>query len=107
MNQVKDAIETGYGFIQVQSEDTDVFCLLLHFCHNERWEDKLTMWSKHLCINIEKLARKHADLLEMDILNLLALSGCDGVPIMHGIGKTKFLTIYKNNPVPSLHLPDA
>lgn len=33
--QVNNAIEKGHDCIEVQSEDTDVFCLLLHFYHTQ------------------------------------------------------------------------
>jgi hypothetical protein len=104
--QVNDAIKKGNVRIQVQSEDTDVFCLLLHYYHNQSWEVELSMWSKHWCIDIAKSACKHADLLDKDILNLHALSGCDTVPMMFGVGKKKSLENYKISPVPSLHQQD-
>ena len=92
--------------MQSEAEDIDVFCLPLHFYHSKRWIAILSMCSKNWCIDIEKSARKHAGLLDMDILNLHALAGSDTVPMKHGNGKTKSLDRYKKHPVSSLHLPD-
>ena len=83
-----------------------MFCLLLHFYHTENWKIELQIWSKHWCIDIKKTSRIHADLLDQDLLNLHALSGCDTVPMMYGTGKKKSLTSYKKQPASSLHLPD-
>ena len=83
--QVNHAIQRGHKEIQVHAEDTDVFCLLLHFFQLDKWKANIAMVSKYWNIDIEKSATKHADLLEKDILNFHALSGCNTVPTMYGI----------------------
>ena len=92
--------------IQVHAEDTDVFWLLLHFFQFGKWKVNMAMVSKYWNIDIKKSATKHADLLEKDILNFHALSGCDTVPTMYGIGEKRSLQSYKKQPVPNLHRSD-
>ena len=67
--QVNHAIQCGHADIQIHSEDTDVFCLLIHFCHSENWTASISMVSKHWCIDINKSTAAHTDLLKTDILN--------------------------------------
>ena len=75
--------------ITVRTDDTDIFVLLLHFydkldCSSTIYMEYPKIYRTKL--DIQSTARKHKSLLP-DILAIHALSGCDSVAALHGIGK--------------------
>ena len=96
--------QRGHTEIQVHAENRDILCLLLHFFQLEKWKANIAMVFKYWNIDIEKSATKPADLLEKYILNAHALSGCDTVPTMYGIGKKDLFNPIKSSQ--NLHRSD-
>ena len=74
-----------------------VFYLLLQFYYTQEWKTELQMWSIYWCIDIEKRSKIHSNLLDQDILNLYALSGCNTIPVIYGIEKIHILLVIKSN----------
>ena len=85
---VSQAGGTGVQFT-VRTDDTDIFVLLLHYydkldCSSTIYMEYPKIYRTKL--DIQSTARKHKSLLP-DILAIHALSGCDSVAALHGIGK--------------------
>jgi len=84
-------IERATYSVRVLSKDTDVFVLL---CHNylQHWENKevyMDMFSSESkVINIKKSDNARPSIMP-SIVAMHAISGCDTVPQMFGIGKSK------------------
>ena len=81
--------------IRVLSDDTDVFAMLVFFVSKENVQSSMTMESPvqgRACIDIRETARQHASIVS-SLLPLHALTGCDSVAAMYGIGKTKALAV--------------
>ena len=77
--------------ISVISDDTDVCVLLVHFYHDRRLTCHVTMEAtskERKSIDIQATARLHKDIAGQ-ILTAHALSGCNAVAQLWGIGKTK------------------
>ena len=75
--------------ITIRADDTDIFVLLLHFYDKLDCSSTIYMESPkkdRTKLDIQSTARKHKSLLP-DILAIHALSGCDSVAALHGIGK--------------------
>ena len=86
--------------------NTDVFVLLCHSYHIKQWKAELFMEGfkegKNV-ISIKDSVKKHIDIIPQ-IMSMHAMTGCDSVPMMYGVGKKKALSIIKKSPL--LHLGD-
>ena len=79
----------GAQSIQVISDDTDVFVLLLHFFALEKLTCRIFMvGSSHgkSSVDITATAKNHSEFIS-ELLAGHALSGCDTVACLFGIGK--------------------
>ena len=80
-------------------EDTDVFILLCHFCNSEEWNAKVFMngltKDSSTTISINKTVKKHKSIVP-SILAAHALTGCDSVSKLYGIGKAKAISALKS-----------
>ncbi len=76
--------------VVVVADDTDVYILLLHHYHSESLKIPMKLQSTQTgraFIDMTATVQKLRDIIPQ----LLALSGCDTVPMCHGIGKSKML----------------
>jgi hypothetical protein len=83
--------------ITVISNDTDVFVLLLHYCHKVGIKHCITMESPikdRATIDISKTVEKHTDIIG-EILPVYALTGCHTVACCYGVGKGTALKVLK------------
>lgn len=83
--------------VVVVADDTDVYILLLYHYRAELLTLPMKMRSAQAgraIIDISRTALKLADIIEQ-LLPAHALSGCDTVPMCHGIGKSKMLKCVK------------
>ena len=107
--QVVTAFRDGKKTVKVISADTDVFILLCHYYHslNINVDVLLEDFSadKKL-ISISKTVAENTSLIP-SLLSAHALTGCDTVPMMFGVGKTKLLNILKKFPLKCLGNKDA
>ena len=93
--------EEGRKCIKVLSADTDVFVLLCHY-FSQHWKDKSlymdSFSSENRVINIKRSvdAKQH---IMGSLVGLHAISGCDTVPMMFGIGKAKSLNAVEKVPL--------
>ena len=85
--------------ISVICEDTDVFILLCHFCNSKEWNVKVFMngftKDSSTTISINETDKKHKSIVP-SILADHALTGCDSVPKLYGIGKVKAFNALKS-----------
>ena len=91
----------GAPRIRIVSDDTDVFILLLHFYYTYNLSCTLTMESttnsKRTVVDIGESVKEHQEVMH-SILACHALSGCDTVAKLSGIGKVTALnTLKKTN----------
>ena len=99
--QVQAAISEGREAISVISADTDVFVLLCDNYLSQQWSAKVYMrnFSEEAnAICIQSTVKKHEAIVP-SLLAAHALSGCDTVPRMVGIGKSKAITALKKMPL--------
>ena len=100
IHQLKTAIDGGAQCVKVICEDTDVFILLMHFYYQYKWNCNVLMEGtsgERKVISIREATEKHKSNIE-SLVALHALSGCDTVPQMSGIGKKKALnSLMKGN----------
>ena len=88
-------VSEGYRRIQVTCDDTDVFILLVHHFHAQELQKmqppvEVLMQSTSYTSKPISIAQTVGSLLKDLIISLLAahaLTGCDTVPQMFGIGK--------------------
>ena len=83
--------------VVVVAEDTDVYILLLYYYQAESLSIPMKMKSTQTgraFIDIAATGRKLGDLVP-ELLPAHALTGCDTVPMCHGIGKSKMLRTVK------------
>ena len=103
-HQVMAAVTDGKSSIMVICEDTDVMVLLCHAYHTKQWKVELFMQGfkegKNV-ISIKESVKKHIDIIPQ-IMSLHAMTGCDSVPMMYGVGKKKALSIIRKSSL--LHL---
>ena len=103
--QVLAANTDGKSSIRVCCED-NVFVLLCRSYHIKQWKAELFMEGfkegKNV-ISIKDSVKKHID-INPQIMSMHAMTGCDSVPMMYGVGKKKALSIIKKSPL--LHLGD-
>ena len=89
------------------SSDTDVFALLCfhfanHWAPKDVYMDPFSGGSK--LISIKKLVNAKQHIMP-SLVALHAISGCDTVPMMFGIGKVKSLKVVKK--VPLIHIGEG
>ena len=98
--QVDYALHEGYKNIRVLCDDTDVFVLLVYYHHIRKWQNDVLLLSldstNNKPISIRLTAEKHKSLVS-SLPAVHALSGCDTVPSMCGIGKTGAIKVVKEN----------
>ena len=82
-------------------DDTDVFVLLVHFYNALNIASELLMvsTSERNVTNIGATVRKHSDIVQ-HIFALHALTGCDTVSSIYGIGKVKAAKVLLKSHVP-------
>ena len=103
-HHVLDAIKEGKKSIKESCEDTDVFVLLCHSYEAMKWKVDVYMdgfQSGKTIISIKDSVEKHKDTIGQ-MLSLHALTGCDSVPMMFGVGKKKALSVIKRIPILTL-----
>jgi hypothetical protein len=108
--QVDSAVREGKTSIKVISSDTDVCVLLCSIYISQGWGDAEIYIQdfnddKNI-ISVNKTVEKHKDLIP-SLIALHAISGCDTVPMMFGIGKVKALSAVKKFPLLLLGKEDA
>ena len=96
--QVNSTVLDGCKSIKVISSDTDVFVLLCSMYLMQDWST-VNVYLEDFnadtkIIDIGMTVRKHKDIVD-SLIALHALSGCDSVPMMFGIGKGKALSALK------------
>jgi len=98
IRQCLQCAEEGGTPIKVICDDTDVFILLTAYVHKYSIESIVNMESfssSRSTISINETAKKHADMAS-SIIPAHALSGCDSVPKMYGIGKKKVFKVLQH-----------
>lgn len=93
IHQLKVAIDEGAQCVKIICDDTDVFILLMHYYHLFKWNCDVLMVGtsgERRVISIQEAINQHEGDVD-SLLALHALSGCDTVPQMSGIGKKKAL----------------
>lgn len=85
--------------ITILSDDTDVFVLLVHFYREKKLTCPLTMEatsnSDRKTIGIKETSRIHEHIVD-GLIAAHALSGCDTVDQLYGIGKTKVVKVLQD-----------
>ena len=107
--QVVTAFQQGKKTIKVISADTNVFILLCHYYHSVNIHVDVLLEdfsADKTIISISKSVAENTS-LSLSLLSAHALTGCDTVPMMFGIGKTKLINIVKRFPLKSLGNKDA
>lgn len=103
-NHVVHIARETRGTIHVVCDDTDVFVLLVHFYSSESLQGNIftvpTRTSRS-SVDIGATAKKHHDIARY-ILPLHALTGCDTVSTLYGIGKIKAWKVLKQGHLPPL-----
>ena len=92
----------------VIADDTDVFVLLLHFCHRGDISSHVMMVSPiqdRAMIDINATVEKHCSIIP-DLLAAHGLTGCDTVAQCHGIGKGVALKVLHSQVHSLSHLGD-
>ena len=86
-------------------DDTDLLILLLHHIEQSSLAGTIFMYrpSSDSCINVSKMASTMSTEMKQIILAIHAISGCDTVPALFGIGKTKLWKLLNKDPHLSLH----
>lgn len=98
IQQVVHLAETGKKEIKVVADDTDVFVLLSHFYAERQLSCNLVMVGTSATkssVDIKATVEMHADIIG-DLLPAHALSGCDTVSYLFGIGKTTVIKVLKS-----------
>lgn len=105
--QVDCIDEEGKAVIKVLSEDTDVFVLLCGHFLERKWSSKIYMdpfSNENKIVSINKSVHSNKKVVPY-LIALHALSGCDTVPMLFGIGKAKALKAVEK--VPLQHIGDT
>ena len=105
--QVVDAATHGSKCIKVICDDTDVFILLIHYyqqCSSTCIVLMECTSRMRAVIDIGATAKQHADIAGQ-LLAVHALTGCDTVAFMWGIGKAKLLSGCKLLKVGNTEMP--
>ena len=102
LNQIIPLSKNGSS-IHVVCDDTDVFALLVHFYEVEKLTSEIVMiptqYNTRAATNIGATVQKHKDIAP-HILSIHALTGCDTVSTIHGIGKVKAINSFNKGSVP-------
>ena len=104
VQQVVKLAEDGVSSMKVICDDTDVFILLIHYYAQEHLTCDLIMCgtSSRRVIDIKATTDKHSTIVDQ-LLPAHALSGCDTVSQMYGIGKGTVLKVIRSrNPLNKL-----
>ena len=104
--QVNSTVRQGEKqVIKVVSADTDVFVFLCSNLAKNNWYSANlymdTFTEDNKLININKSVHNNKEIIP-SLIAMHALSGCDSVPMMFGIGKAKALKALKNVPLKSI-----
>ncbi|KAK3741562.1 hypothetical protein QZH41_002944 [Actinostola sp. cb2023] len=93
------AAQAGYETVIVNSEDTDVFILLLAFSSsiNSHLLQKCCSNTRIRLVDIKKVARAIGDSTCKALIGLHAFTGCDSVSAFAGKGKAKALKILRGD----------
>ena len=110
-HQVVTAFQEGNHTIKVISADTDVFCisLLCHVYKVMNMDADVLLEDFHTdknIISIRKSVEKNDSLIS-SLLSAHALTGCDTVPMMFGVGKGKMIKVLQRFPLTYLGNVDA
>ena len=76
------------GTVLVVADDTDIFVLLLYFCHQGSISCKVLMVSPiqgRSVLDINAAAEEHSSIVP-DLLAAHGLTGCDAVALYFGVG---------------------
>ena len=104
VNQVVKIAQEHCTSIHVVYDDTDVFVLLIHFYASQDIYTNIYMVPTNTtrsAVDIGATARQHHDIVQY-LLPLHALTGCDTVSTIYGIGKKKALNVLKQGIYPPL-----
>ena len=96
VNQAVHAAKIGVSGVKVIADDTDIFVLLLHFYLQENLSCDFVMasTSSRKLIDIKETVAKHKNVIS-NIVSAHALSGCDTVSGLYGIGKSTVFKVLK------------
>ena len=100
--QVNAAVKLGHTSIKVISADTDFFVLLCYHYLKQNWS-QADIYLENFqpdkgVVSIKRTVEKHSSIIP-SLTALHAISGCDSVPKLFGIGKAKALTAMKKMPL--------
>ena len=90
--------KSGLQNIHIVADDTDVFVLLIHFYIEQQLTSRILMIGSNISgkvVDIGETASKHSNIAKY-LLAAHALSGCDTVSCLYGIGKTTVLKVLKS-----------
>ena len=86
--------------VLLYGDDTDLFVLALHHLRQIVLKNKFYMFRpmSSSYIDIECVSKSNSDSIIKNILPIHALSGCDTVSQVFGVGKTKLVKLVAKNP---------
>ena len=99
VKQCISCLNDGSICIKIICDDTDVFVLLTVYVFRQANQSKVlteAFDSSRSLIDINETAKKHAEIVPSHIA-AHALSGCDSVPKLYGIGKKTIIKHLKQN----------
>lgn len=99
VNLAVNLAKSGATFVNILSDDTDVFILLVHFYHQEKLSCEMIMSATscgRAAVDIKATTQKHKDIADQ-LLSAHAISGCDTVSQLFGIGKASVIKVVKAN----------
>ena len=109
VQQCFNAIANGCSSVNVISDDTDVFVLLVHLYEQTQCNATVLMEDTHgdrTGIDIGQTAAKHSH-LAASLPAIHALTGCDSTSRIHGIGKKTALNVGKKAHLPRMGIVDS
>ena len=103
MRAMEDVVEKDTILV---GDDTDLLVMVLHYFKTMDTQHRLLMYrpSSKTLIDILKLINKLPDHILNNIIPLHALSGCDTVSSLAGVGKTKLIKMVLKDPSLADHL---
>ena len=99
IRQCLSCIEDGAKCVKVLCDDTDVFILLTVYAFRYQVQSQILMESfssNRTLVNINETCKKHAAIVP-SLIGAHAISGCDGVSKLFGIGKRTVLKYSQQN----------
>ena len=96
--QVATAVRDGRESIKVICDDVDVFVLLVYFYNQEECKTEIYLAptsSSSSLICIKSFVAKHSEIIP-SLPAAHGMSGCDSVPMVYGIGKTKVCSVLRD-----------